>query len=237
MTLAAVSHSCFHYNVYNLNRNLIVWTGGFKYKKNYKSNKEHFRSEKRHCIVGSGFKFTEHYVQLFIYGNVININNTVLPTVISTMLIPSICPFFFCRLKAIRKKFLCHSHFLIIKSRIKSLLYSGYYIAYACNEGWGPSTRHSAGATQLRRNVAAVASCWRHCLRFHGQIMKPRTTRASGNVVSNPRSHSFKNIATIEFWCGKSSKCEHVERENVVPKRFDCRHFLNEAYTLMQAHS
>ena len=39
----------------------------------------------------------------------------------------------------------------------KSLLYSQYYIE-ACNEWRDPSPRHSAWATQLRRNVAAVAS-------------------------------------------------------------------------------
>ena len=46
--------------------------------------------------------------------------------------------------------------------KIKSSLYSWYY-AEAYNEWWGPSPRFSAWATQLRRNVAAVASRWRHC--------------------------------------------------------------------------
>ena len=32
-----------------------------------------------------------------------------------------------------------------------------------CNEWWGPFLRLSAWATQLRRNVAAVGSRWRHC--------------------------------------------------------------------------
>ena len=41
-------------------------------------------------------------------------------------------------------------------TKIKSL-YSRYY-AEACNEWWGPSPRLSAWTTQLRRNIAAVAS-------------------------------------------------------------------------------
>ena len=41
--------------------------------------------------------------------------------------------------------------------KIKSSLYS-LHCADACNEWWGPSPRLSALATQLRRNVAAVAS-------------------------------------------------------------------------------
>ena len=49
--------------------------------------------------------------------------------------------------------------------QIKSPLYSQYY-AEACNEWQGPFPRFSAWATQLRRNIAAVASRWRHCIRF-----------------------------------------------------------------------
>ena len=45
--------------------------------------------------------------------------------------------------------------------KIKSSLYSRYN-AQACNEWWGPSTRLSVWATQLRLNIATVASRWRH---------------------------------------------------------------------------
>ena len=45
-------------------------------------------------------------------------------------------------------------------SQIKSSLYSRYY-AEACNEWRGPSPRLSAWATQLRRNVATVATLCR----------------------------------------------------------------------------
>ena len=46
--------------------------------------------------------------------------------------------------------------------KIKSSLYSRYYVK-ACNDWRGPTTRLSVWATQLRRNVAAVASRQRHC--------------------------------------------------------------------------
>ena len=35
--------------------------------------------------------------------------------------------------------------------------------AEACSKWRGPSPRLSAWATQLRKNVGAVASRWRHC--------------------------------------------------------------------------
>ena len=60
--------------------------------------------------------------------------------------------------------------------QIKSSLYSRYY-AEACNEWQGSSSQHSARATQLRRNVAAVASRWRHCANLTGPGIKPQTSR------------------------------------------------------------
>ena len=38
------------------------------------------------------------------------------------------------------------------------------YYAKAYNERRGPSPRLSAWAAQLRRNIAVVASSWRHCV-------------------------------------------------------------------------
>ena len=63
-----------------------------------------------------------------------------------------------------------------IKSKIKSSLYSPYY-AEACNELRGPFPRLSAWATQLRRNVATVASRWRHCVDLIGPGIEPQTSR------------------------------------------------------------
>ena len=62
------------------------------------------------------------------------------------------------------------------ESKIKSSLYSRYY-AEACNEWRGSSLRLSAWATQLRRNVAAVASRWRHCADLTGPEIEPQTSR------------------------------------------------------------
>ena len=62
------------------------------------------------------------------------------------------------------------------KIKIKSSLYSPCY-AEACNELQGPSPRLSAWATQLRRNVATVASRWRHCADLTGPGIEPQTSR------------------------------------------------------------
>ena len=62
------------------------------------------------------------------------------------------------------------------KNQIKSSLYSPYYVE-ACNELRGPSPRLSAWATQLRRNVAAVASRWRHCVDLTAPGIEPQTSR------------------------------------------------------------
>ena len=59
---------------------------------------------------------------------------------------------------------------------IKSSLYSPHY-AQACNEWRGPSPRLSAWATQLRTNVATVASRWRHCADLIGPRIEPQTSR------------------------------------------------------------
>ena len=61
-------------------------------------------------------------------------------------------------------------------NQIKSSLYSQYY-AEACNELRGPSPWLNAWATQLRRNVATVASRWRHCADLTGPGIEPQTSR------------------------------------------------------------
>ena len=59
---------------------------------------------------------------------------------------------------------------------LKPSLYSPYY-AETCNELRGPSPRLSAWATQLRRNVATVASRWRHCANLTGPGIDPQISR------------------------------------------------------------
>ena len=63
-----------------------------------------------------------------------------------------------------------------MEDQIKSSLYSPYY-AEACNELRDPSPLLSAWATQLRRNVATVASRWRHCVNLTGPGVEPQTSR------------------------------------------------------------
>ena len=80
--------------------------------------------------------------------------------------------------------------------KIKSSLYSPYY-AEACNELRGPSPRLSAWATQLRRNVATVASRWRHCVDLTGPKIEPQTSRTDSVLL------------TTELTAGPREKCAH----------------------------
>ena len=73
-----------------------------------------------------------------------------------------------------------------IKSEIKYSLYMRYY-AEACNEWRGQSLRLSAWATQLRTNVAAVASRWRHCADLTDPGFEPQTSRTD-SVCANQLS-------------------------------------------------
>ena len=60
--------------------------------------------------------------------------------------------------------------------KIKSSLYSRYYDE-ACNEWRGSSPLLSAWTIQLRRNVATMASRWRHCADLNGPGIEPQTFR------------------------------------------------------------
>ena len=62
------------------------------------------------------------------------------------------------------------------KSKIHSSLSSRYY-AQPCNEWRSLSPQLSVWATQLRRNVAEVASRWRHCADLSGPGIEPQTFR------------------------------------------------------------
>ena len=60
--------------------------------------------------------------------------------------------------------------------KIESSLYSPYY-AEERNEWRGPSPRLSACATQLRTNIATMASRWRHCDDLIGPGIEAQTSR------------------------------------------------------------
>ena len=60
--------------------------------------------------------------------------------------------------------------------KIKTSLYSPYY-AQACNEWRGSLPWRSPWATQLRTNVATMASRWRHCDDLADPAIEPLTSR------------------------------------------------------------
>ena len=60
--------------------------------------------------------------------------------------------------------------------KTKSSLYSRYYDE-ASNERRGPFPLLSVWATQLRRNVATVASRWRHCADLTSPRIEPQTSQ------------------------------------------------------------
>ena len=66
----------------------------------------------------------------------------------------------------------------------KSLLYWRYYVE-ACNVSRDPSPRLSVWTTQLRRNVAAMASRWRHCDDLNGPRIEAQTSRTDNDVFNN----------------------------------------------------
>ena len=80
--------------------------------------------------------------------------------------------------------------------QIKSSLYSPYY-AEACNELRGPFPRLSAWATQLRRNVATVASRWRHCADLTGPGIEPQTSRTDSVRLATELTADAKNRKCI----------------------------------------
>ena len=76
--------------------------------------------------------------------------------------------------------------------KIKSSLYSPHY-AEACNELRGPSPRLSAWATQLRRNVATVASRWRHCVDLTSPGIEPQTSRTDSECFATELTAGAKS--------------------------------------------
>ena len=82
--------------------------------------------------------------------------------------------------------------------KIKSSLYSSYY-AEACNELRGPSPRLSAWATQLRRNVATVASRWRRCADLTGPGTEPQTSRTDSVRLATELTAGLILVSQLNF--------------------------------------
>ena len=90
------------------------------------------------------------------------------------------------------------------KKKIKSSLYSRLY-AETCNEWWSPSPWLSTWTTQLRRNIAAVVSCWRHCIRFDrpGNRTRPPASIAT-SLITKPTARFFMEVALHQCWLAVS---------------------------------
>ena len=85
------------------------------------------------------------------------------------------------------------SVWLIKRKKIKNQI----FIILAGNELRSPSPRLSAWATQLRRNVATVASRWRHCVDLTGPGIKPQTSRTDNvrlatELTAGPKRKNYK---------------------------------------------
>ena len=78
-------------------------------------------------------------------------------------------------IKTIILKFL-HVYSDNASQKIKFSSYSLFY-TQACNEWRSPLPRRSVWATQLRTNVATVASRWRHCDDLADPAIEPQTSR------------------------------------------------------------
>ena len=76
---------------------------------------------------------------------------------------------------------------------VKSSLYSLYY-AEACNELRGPFPRLSAWATQLRRIVATVASCWQYCDDLTDPGIEPQTSRTDSVRIATELTAGFPSV-------------------------------------------
>ena len=67
---------------------------------------------------------------------------------------------------------------------MKSSLYSLYY-AKACYQWRSPPPRLSAWATHLQRNVTAVASHWRLCVRFNQPGIRTQTSITDSDALND----------------------------------------------------
>ena len=82
-----------------------------------------------------------------------------------------------------------------IKNRILIIL----AIFEACDELRGPSPLLSACATQLRRNVATVASRWRNCVDLTGPEIEPQTSRTDSVRLATELTGRFEQDISLHF--------------------------------------
>ena len=103
--------------------------------------------------------------------------------------------------------------------KIKTSLYSPYH-AQACNYWRGPPPRRSAWATQLRTNVATVASRWRLCDDLADPAIEPHTSRTDrvGLATELIGRHSATQVLNLTQ-IGKSVLCFLLKRTKLWSKK------------------
>ena len=74
--------------------------------------------------------------------------------------------------------------YIAFEQKNQNLHYTRVITPKRVTSGKGPSPRHSAWAAHLPRNVAAVASCWRHCVRLTDPRIKLQTYRTDNKVLT-----------------------------------------------------
>ena len=72
----------------------------------------------------------------------------------------------------------------------------------------GSSPRLSAKATQLRKNVAAVARHCRHCADFTGLRIEFQTSRTDSVRLTTELTDQLKELVTNLFWSGQAASGE-----------------------------
>ena len=83
----------------------------------------------------------------------------------------------------------------------------------------GSFPRFSAWTTQLRRNVAAVASRWRHCVTFHPLGIEPKTLNTDSDVFNYNVKLWVQNYTSLLMQIRMKSLCgvrsmKHGQNQN-----------------------
>ena len=122
-------------------------------------------------------------------------------------------------------------HCRFVKQKIKSSLH-WRYSAEACNEWRDPSPQLSAWTTQLRRNVAAVASIWRLCVRFEPGI-ESKTVCFDSDVCNRytnlpvlQSNHSAQQQVWSSFNCWKKMSVNLGVGQHVIVLQLLTAHFI-----------
>ena len=133
----------------------------------------------------------------------------------------------------------------ISTKKLFASLYSRYY-AEACNKWWGPSPWHSARVTQLRRNIAMVASRWQQYVRFDGVGLEPKLTAPTVMSVSAPTGYLFLffivtyNAGLLFLQCSsselssQSASSSHIHDDGIQRGEFTHLNSFPESYNKKQ---